>query len=83
MVSALTMAFAVDLGKYLSEGVSMVEGIVVRMAVEYRAVIGGEANHDGAALSQYVSGNALDLIVGIGVGVIEKAGLGVRGGGVS
>ena len=77
------MAFSFDLGKYLLEAVGMVEGIVVRKAVEFRAVIGGEATHDGAAHSQYVIGDTLDLIVGIGVGVIEKAGLGVRGGGVS
>ena len=77
------MALCFDLGKYLLEGVGMVDGIVVGKAVEYRAVIGGEANHDGAAHGQYAIGDTVDLIVCIGVGVIEEAGLGVRGGGVS
>ena len=46
------MALCFDLGKYLLEGVGMVDGIVVGKAVEYKAVIGGEANHDGAAHGQ-------------------------------
>ena len=70
-------------GKYLLEGVGIVEGIVVGKAVEYRAVIGGEGNHDGAAHSKYVIGDTVGLIVGIDVGVTEGAGLGIGCGDVS